>query len=360
MHKMLTHWLILIGSFSLLIACRFVKSEVLISPEAPVKLVYYDWEDDIPIDVLDDFTERTGIQVEYQPYLSDTIAEHNLVNGIGIYDVMIADNDTVSLLIKNGLLHELSYENIPNFRYISINFRDLVYDPGNRYSIPFNWGSTGLISRNQQEELRIKTWADLWRLSDEIKIGIRKDIPLDNFAIAKRKLGYSINECDPAVITTAYQALLELTPNLVPLNADTESAIDALESGEIDFLVGWSDDVFEARSRDMDVIYFLPEDGTFLWGDSYIIPMNSSHKAEAEQLINFFLEPKIAARILAYNNYASANDRAYAYLPAELVFDKIIFPPAESLKYAEIFMPISEECHALQLDLWKQLIDQLP
>ncbi len=358
--RLLTPWLVIIGLNFLLAACQNSLPTPEPAPPESIKLIYYDWEDDIPADVLEEFTARTGIQVVYESYSSDIIVEQDLLDGNGIYDVVVVDNDSIPILVENNLLHELVYENIPNFRYISINFRDLVYDPGNQYSVPFNWGSTGLIWLSDEALPPITSWSDLWTYSENLRIGIRKDDPFDSFAMAKKMLGYSINTCDPASMNEAYQALVALSPSIVQVDTDAGSGIDALQAGEVDLLIGWADDVFEARSRDLNVVYLLPDEGTFLWGDSYVIPNHSPHKREAEQLINFFLEPDIAARILAYNNYASANDQVIASLPTELAMDEIIFPTTSNLLNSEIFMPISEECSQKQLDLWEQFIGQLP
>jgi spermidine/putrescine transport system substrate-binding protein len=350
---------VLIGTILFLAACTAGKSDSITPGDSPITLVYYDWEDDIPVEILDEFTLRTGIQVDYQSYASSVIAEQALLTDEGSYDVVVIDNDYIPLLAQHNKLHELTYENIPNFRYISINFRDLVYDPGNRFSVPFNWGSTGMILRQGEDMPDIQAWEDLWQYSDTIRIGFRRDLPFDHFAVAKKMLGYSINACDPEILESAYQALLMLSPAVVLVDSDAASAIDEFDSGELDVLIGWSDDVFEARDRNLNITYLLPKEGTFLWGDSYIIPANSRHPKEAEQLINFFLDPVIAGKILQYNRYASANDRIKAYLPAELLFDSTIYPSDAAMQDAEIYLPIPQTCSDQQQAMWDDFINQL-
>jgi spermidine/putrescine-binding protein len=354
-------YIFFIGALAILSACAKSQADYGIETveEPPVKINFYDWEGDIPVEVIDAFTEETGIQVKYSTYESGTEAELNMYYRNGDFDVVVVDNDLIPSLQAHNLLSPLNYENIPNFKYISIDFRDLIYDPKNTYSVPFNWGTTGLIFENNDEFSAPSSCADFWEYPESVKIGLREDLLFDNFSFTKKVLGASINECDSQVLYRAKERLLALGPNIVLVASDSATAVDDLESGRIDILVGWSDDVFEARERNMDVTYILPSEGTMLWGDSFVVPLRSHHKEEAEAFINFLLEPKNAALILEYNNYASANDSARELLPEDLKHDPIIFPSDDSMLYSEIYLPVSDECNAEQIRLWKEIISEI-
>ena len=362
------YWLIMvrinnffIGIVVILAACSGPWMDKNKIPEeiTPNTIVLYDWEGDIPFSVIHSFTEETGINVKYITYGSDIEAEMNMYYRNGDFDVVVIDNDAIPLLKEQNLLAPLNYENVPNFRYISINFRDLVYDPDNIYSIPFNWGTTGLIYLDNDKFVPPSAWADLWVYPETVKIGLREDLPYDNLALTKKVLGESINECAPVVLDRVKERILELRSKIVFVDADSEMAIDELEDGKIDILVGWSDDVFEARDRNLEAQYVLPDEGTMLWGDSFVIPLRSRHKAEAESFINYLLVPENAALILEYNNYASANDSVSSFLSGELKNDSIIFPTDDAMYLSEIYLPVSDECNFQQINLWKDIVSEI-
>lgn len=342
----------------MLSACQFTDVfKPAISTE-PVTIVFYDWENDVPDDVFEEFTRQTGILVEYQTYDSDIDAEDTLIKGDKQIDVAVLDNDAIPYFIQNNLLHKIKYENIPNFRYISIDFRDLAFDPDNRYSVPFNWGSTGLIVLNSNEMPKLQHWSDLWLYADDLSIGMRGDLPFDNLAVGKMTLGYSINECDPENLNLVMNHLQTLLPSIIFIPSDSIAAVDDLESGKINVLIGWSDDVFEAQDRGLNISYIIPDEGTFLWGDSFVIASASNHAPEAEQLINYLLEPAVAAKILLYNNYANANVAMNSLVPDEYLSDGIIYPSEDVLWQAEIYQPISQSCSDMQTNLWNEFVDQ--
>lgn len=130
-------------------------------PMLAKELIFYDWEDDMPQAVLDAFTEEYGVGVQYVSYQTQIEAIKNIAAG-EVYDVVVMDNDYLPELVADDLLATIDYRNIPNFDNISANFRDLIYDPGNKHSVPFNWGTTALLVRADLFEGEITSWNDLW------------------------------------------------------------------------------------------------------------------------------------------------------------------------------------------------------
>jgi len=342
--------LIFISLSIILVACNN-NSNLSANPPAE-SLVYYNWEDDIPIEVLDEFTARTGISVEYQTFESSQEAENNLQNGAYHYDVLAVETDSISRLVANQLVAELNYDNIPNAKFVSNAVHSPTFDQDKVYSVPFDWGSTGLIVLQDNNLPDLKAWKDLWNTSDWVTIGMRENMPYDNFAMAKKGLGYSINDCDPGVLYSAFEELKELSPRIKLVDVEAGPAIDLLESGEIDILIGWSDDITEAKDRGLAVKYILPEEGTFLWGDSYVVSASTDKKKQAEQLINFLLEPEIAAKIMIHSSYASTNSEVNDFLPSYMIYDTTIFPTREGLINAESYIPLEASCTRRILELW--------
>jgi spermidine/putrescine transport system substrate-binding protein len=179
-------------------------------PQLAEELIYYDWEEDMPQSVLDAFTEEFGVEVTYLTYETQEEALANIKAG-EIYDVVVVDNDFLPAFIQEDLLAEIDYRNVSNFKNISANFRDLAYDPGNKHSIPWNWGTTGLVVRADLVEKPITRWADLWDPSYAGKIAIRVE-PRELTGIALKSLGYSesgrTESCGSTLTRTEGQAYL--------------------------------------------------------------------------------------------------------------------------------------------------------
>lgn len=317
-------------------------------PPLADELIFYDWEEDMPEPVLEAFTQEFGVKVNYVTYETQEEAIANIRDG-QVYDVVVLDNDFLPQIIHDGLLAEIDYSNVPNFKNISANFRDLAYDPGNKHSIPFNWGTTGLVIRD--DLVQINRWADLWNPDLPGKIGLR-DEPREPMAVAQKALGLSINTEEPQEVEAAFNHLLKLRPNTVIVDSYAEAVVPLLDSGEVVVLLGWAEDVIEGREVNEHITYVLPQEGPMLWGDNYVIPANSPRKYTAEVFLNFLLRPEISAMIVNQNYYASANETAREFIEPEIRNDPVIFPPDEDLKKGEVYLPLSPAGEATYQELW--------
>jgi spermidine/putrescine transport system substrate-binding protein len=321
-------------------------------PRLAEELIFYDWEEDIPQSVLDGFTEEYGVRVTYLTYEAQEDALANIQAG-KVYDVVVLDNDYIPEFVRRDLLAEIDYRNVPNFKNISASFRDLAYDPGNKHSLPFNWGTTGLVIRSDLVEKPVTRWADLWQLADAHKIAMR-DEPRDQLGAALKSLGYSINTEDPDELEKALEHLLEIRPQVVVVDPYAEAVIPLLVSGEVVAVIGWAEDALEGREEHESIVYVLPEEGPMLWGDNFVIPTNSPRKVTAEVFLNYLLRPQVAAQIVNENTYASANESASPYIDPEIRDDPVIFPSSEDLANAEIYLPLTAEGEALYQDTWQR------
>ncbi len=320
-------------------------------PPLAKELIFYDWVEDMPQSVLAAFTEKYGVKVTYRVYETQEEALANIKAG-EVYDVVVLDNNLVPIAVADELLAEINYDNVPNFEHIAPNFKDLVYDPNNMHSIPFNWGTTGLIVRSDLVATPITRWADLWELNAG-KIAIR-DQPRDILGLSLKSLGYSINSTNPDELEAALQHLLEIKPEITFVDVHAEAAVPLLTSGEVVALVGWSEDVLYGQAENEAIIYVLPEEGLILWGDNFVIPANSPRKYTAELFLNFLLEPKISAQIVNQNRYASPNEAAYALIEPEILNNPTIFPTNGQLKNAETILPLDLEANKLYNEIWER------
>jgi spermidine/putrescine transport system substrate-binding protein len=355
-------WLSLLAAavlMCILVACSSASIETPTPQPLSDELILYDWADDLPQSVIDTFTEKYGVTVTYLTYDSQEEAYQNLEDG-GVYDVVVIENDFIPLLTADGLLAEIDYRNVPNFKNIQPDFRELLYDPGNHYSIPFNWGTTGLIVRSDLVEEMPTHWADLWESQYAGRIGIRKDIPLDFIGATLKSLGYSINSEEPAELEAALARMLEIRDEIVFVGPTSRDAALKLSSGEVVILIGWAEDIWKNEGEDVELDYAFPEEGTMLWGDSFVIPATSPNKYAAELFINFLLQPEISAAITNENYYATANEAAHVFVNHEVLNDPLVYPSAEDLKYAEVFLPHTAEGEALYAEIWEKFLAGRP
>lgn len=323
-------------------------------PALAETLIFYDWEEDMPQVVLDAFTAEFEVEVNYQTYDLQTEAMANIQVGEQ-YDVVVFDNDRIPDLIAEELLAEIDYHHVPNFKNVSANFRDLAYDPGNKYSIPYSWGTTGLVIRTDLVAEPPRRWADLWQPRYTGQVAVRNE-NREGLGVALKALGYSINSEEPAELEAALAKLLEMQPSFKLVEETAEKAMPLLLSGEVAILVGWAEDVMIGRAENAPISYILPEDGPMLWGDNFVIPANSPHKYTAEVFLNFLLRPDINAMLVNESYYATANQAAAPFIEPAIRNDPVIFPPNDRLKQGDIFMPLSPEGRQLSLETWQRYL----
>jgi spermidine/putrescine transport system substrate-binding protein len=330
------------------------------SPALAQPLVFYDWDGDLPESVLEAFTREYNVEVIFRTYLSQEEAIQNLRAGQA-YDVVVMESRFIPLLAREGLVAAIDYGRVPNYINISPSFRNLQYDPENRYCIPFNWGTTGLVVRTDLAEAPVTRWADLWDSRYAGKVAIWVGQTREVIGIALKSLGYSANSEKPEELQAALTHLLALKPNVVYVeDASPDNAGKALASGKIIFSMGYAGDILASRDLNLPVQYVLPEEGALLWGDTFVIPAKSPNKAMAEVFLNYLLRPEVSAQIANATNYATANEAALPFIRLEILQDPVIYPPPERLRQGEIILPISAEGQKMYDELWAKFRQSAP
>jgi spermidine/putrescine transport system substrate-binding protein len=343
---------------SLLVACSGLGSPPMPTPEPLAdELILYNWSGDLIETLFDDFAEEYGIEVKYVIYETPEQAVENIRAGEQ-YDVVVLENEYVPSLVEEGLLAKIDYRNVPNFNHISANFRNLAYDPGNRHSIPYSWGTTGLVVRSDLVDEPVTGWSDMWDPHYAGRV-IGWLIPRYTLGAALKSLGYSINSEVPEELEAALEHLIELKPNVTWLT-DEETSAYYLADAEAVMALGWAYDVQVGQEENEAIVYVLPEDGTILWGDNFVIPANSPHKYEAELFLNFILRPEITGQLVNLNYYPMANDAAIPYIEPEILNDPVIYPPNEDLRNAEILLPLSPPGEQLYAEIWERFMAAAP
>ena len=321
------------------------------------ELILLNYAEDLPQEILDGFTREFGVRIDYQSFESQEEAATNLRAG-KVYDVVVLENRLISALVAEKLLAELNHANLPNLKHISANFRDLAHDPGNRFSVPFNWGTTGLVVRSDLVAQPVTRWADLWDPRHAGKVGLWMEQRRDVLGLALKSLGFSANSENPSELEAALQRLLALKPHTLALEKyDPDNSSEVMSSGKVVVALGYAKDVLEGRKKNPAITYVLPAEGVMLWGDNHTIPAASTRKRTAETLINYLLRPEVAARIANTNSYATANETALPLIEPAIRNDQVVFPSNESMARAELQIPLTPEGEALHAATWERFVN---
>lgn len=322
----------------------------------PEEIVLYNWVEDMPDRILEAFTQEYGVKVRYETYISQEEAIERIEQG-NVYDVVVMYNRHIPGLIKDGRLAPLNHAIITNLPNIGSDFRDRSYDPGNRYSVPYNWGTTGLVVRTDLVSGPVTSWSDLWKQAAAGKVVMWNGLPREMLGAALKSLGYSANSENRQELEQALEQLNKLRPNLIfaeEFGPELETTSPILTLGNAVMAIGWSYDAIEGQKDVPAISYVLPKEGAMLWGDNFIIPANSKNQYAAELFINFMLRPEISALITDEKGYATGNEQAEKYISPEILQNTYIFPPLEEVRRAEMILPLSPEGEALHEEIWNR------
>ncbi len=327
------------------------------APNRGVTINVYNWGEyiangtDDSLDVNEEFTRRTGIQVNYTTFDSNETLYSKLAGGGADYDVIIPSDYMVSKLIDENMLAELDFSNIPNFQYIDERFRDPEYDPGSRYSVPYTWGVVGLFYNTDYIEEEITSWTALWDDRYAGKI-LMFDNPRDSFAIAQFLLGQSLNTTEESDWAEAAALLKQQKPLVQAYVMDR--IFDKMESSEAWIAPYYSGDAAILVDNSDSIRFVVPEEGTNYFVDAMCIPITSSHKAEAEEYINFLCDPEIAGANMNYVGYSTPESAAKAYMDEEMVESSLYYPDDETLARTQVFVNLPEDTSKLVDRLWAE------
>lgn len=350
----------------LLTACRGGAGEengenLSASGNAENSLNVYNWGEYIDPEVITEFEEETGIQVVYDMFETNEEMYPVIAAGGVIYDVVCPSDYMIEKMIQSDLLTPINYENIPERGEIGEEYWKLSaqFDPGNVYAVPYTTGTVGIIyNKGMLDELGVPyptRWADLWdeRLKGEI---LMQDSVRDAFMVALKKDGHSLNTTDDHELNQARDELIRQKPLVQAYVVDQvrdkmiggEAAVGVIYSGEMLYIQD------EVADSDMEIEYVVPEEGTNLWIDGWVIPKNALHKENAEKWINFLCRPDIAKKNFEYITYSTPNVGAQALLDSEYLDNEAVFPDMdEVLQKGEVYHYLGEEDDAKYNDRWK-------
>lgn len=314
----------------------------------------YNWGDYIDKDLLREFEEETGIQVIYSNYNTNEDMYVKLKSGGSNYDLVVPSDYMIERLIKEDMLRKINWENVPNKKYVDEEYLHHSYDPQQEYSIPFFWGTLGIIYNTSLVDDLVDSWGILWdeKYSREI---IMLDSSRDSLGIALKYLGYSMNSVDPKEMEEAKLLLEKQYPLVYAYLVDQTR--DVMINGEAALAVIYSGDALDALSNNEDLEYVIPKEGSNLWFDAMVIPASSKNPGNAEAFINFMLRPENAAQNAEYVYYSIPSSAGRALLEEEMRDSPVAYPPKEVLRNLEIFRDPGPFIKVYD-DLWQDVKNQ--
>ena len=321
-----------------------------------ITLYVYNWGEYISdgsdgmMDVVAEFEALTGINVEYTTFDTNEGLYSKLQSGSAYYDIIIPSDYMISRMAQNGMLEKLNYENIPNFEtYIDDVFKNPDYDANQEYSVPYTWGTVGLIYNTKYITEEVDSWEILWDEQYSGKILMFSN-SRDAFAIALARLGYSINSEDETEITEAADLLKE-QKNVVQAYV-MDQIFDKLAEENAWIAPYYAGDYLTMSETNPDLAFVFPKEGFNQFVDAMCIPKGCVNQEAAEMFINFMCEPTVSAENCGYIGYSTPISAAKELMDEEMVANPVAYPSDEILENSETFRNLSDTTNKLLDDLW--------
>lgn len=311
--------------------------------------------DEGTLNVNAEFTGLTGIKVNYTNYATNEELYAKLKGGGASYDIIIPSDYMINKMIKEKMVRKLDYENIPNFKYIMPNFRNLEYDPENEYSVPYTWGTVGIIYDETMIDIPQEDidWDILWN-EDYLDNILMFDNPRDAFAIAEIKCGYSLNTEDSGELINAADEL-KAQKRIVQAYVMDE-IFDKMGAGDALIAPYYAGDALTIMEENDSLNFVVPKSGTNLFVDAMCIPTSSKQKEAAEMYINFMCEPDIAYANIDYICYSTPNSGAYEKLDEDVRTNPISYPDEDFIaEKTTVFVNLSDEANLQMQTLWTEM-----
>ena len=319
------------------------------------KLVVYNWGEYIDPEVLTMFEEETGIDIVYEEFETNEILYPKISSGAIAYDVICPSDYMIQRMIENDLLSEINFDNIPNLKNIGKQYleQSRQFDPENKYSVPYCWGTVGILYNKMMVDEPVDSWSILWdpKYKDNI---LMQDSVRDAFGVTLKYLGYSLNSIDLDELTEAKNLLIE-QKSLVQAYV-IDQVRDKMIGNEAALGVIYSGEAIYTQKENPNLEYVIPKEGSNIWIDSWVIPKNAEHKENAEKFINFLCRPDIALMNFEYITYSTPNEAARELIEDESIRNsEIAFPDLSKYDNLETFQYLGTEADQVYGDLWNKV-----
>ena len=304
------------------------------------------------------FEKETGINVVYEEFETNEIMYPKVQSGAIAYDVVCPSDYMIQRMIENDLLAELNFDNIPNIKNIGQEYfkQSRQFDSENKYSVPYCWGTVGILYNKTMVDEPIDSWSVLWdeKYKDSI---LMQDSVRDAFAVALKYKGHSLNSTDLDELEEAKELLIKQKPLVQAYVID--QVRDKMIGNEAAIGVIYSGEAIYTQLENPNLEYVIPKEGSNVWIDSWVIPKNAKHKENAEDFINFLCRPDIAKMNFDYITYSTPNTAARELIEDPAIRNsKIAFPDASELERCETFQFLGDKNDAIYNKLWREIKSQ--
>ena len=322
------------------------------------QVIVYNWGEYLDPEVITLFEKETGINVVYEEFETNEIMYPKVQSGAIAYDVVCPSDYMIQRMIENDLLAELNFDNIPNVKNIGQEYfkQSRQFDSENKYSVPYCWGTVGILYNKTMVDEPIDSWSVLWdeKYIDNI---LMQDSVRDAFAVALKYKGHSLNSTDLDELEEAKELLIE-QKSLVQAYV-IDQVRDKMIGNEAAIGVIYSGEAIYTQLENPNLEYVIPKEGSNVWIDSWVIPKNAKHKENAEAFINFLCRPDIAKMNFDYITYSTPNTAARELIEDPAIRNsKLAFPDASELERCETFQFLGDKNDAIYNKLWREIKSQ--
>lgn len=314
----------------------------------------YSYGDYVDPAVVKEFQKETGIKVVLDTF--DTVEEMYPVikNRAGVYDVICPSDYMIERMRNEGLLQKIDFKNVTNFKYIGkkyLKIGDKTYDPGNQYAVPYQWGVAGIMYNKKKVSAKdVKSWNGLWNKKYKGAM-LMQDSLRDTLMVGLKKNGYSLNTTNAAHLQKAVDDLARQRPLVYKYAND--SARDLLIGNSANLGVVWNGEVLYSQELNKNLEFRVPEEGSELFFDCWVIPKNAFHKRNAEKWINFLCRPDIAYKNFKYLTYSTPNEGARKMMSKDLRDNPDLFLSDKMLERCEVMRDLGPKGDDLYSKYWK-------
>ncbi len=313
-------------------------------------LTIYNWGDYIDPALIKKFERETGYKVNYETFDSNEAMYTKIQQGGTAYDIAIPSEYMIQKMMKAKMLLPLDHSKLKGLENIDARFLDQSFDPKNKFSVPYFWGTLGIIYNDKFIDGRqIQHWDDLWR--PELKNNVMLiDGAREVLGLSLNSLGYSLNSKNDQQLRQATDKLNRLTNNVKAIVADEIKMYMANEESAV--AVTFSGEAAEMLENNEHLHYVIPSEGSNLWFDNIVMPKTAKNKEGAYAFMNFMLRPENAAQNAEYIGYSTPNKEAKKLLPKEVAEDKQFYPDDETVKHLEVYQDLGQEYLGIYNDLF--------
>lgn len=317
-------------------------------------LRFYNWGEYIDEEIFKLFEEETGIRVIYSTYASNEEMYARLKGGGSNFDLIIPTDYMIERMIREDMLEKINFDNIPNYRYIGEKFRDLAYDPENAYSVPYMWGTNGILYNTEMVDDTVDSWDILWNEKYAGQI-IMYNSKRDSFVPALIKSGFSINTRSVEELHIARDLLIAQKPLVHAYMGDTVR--DSMINNEAALALIFSGDAVYCMEENPALAYAVPREGSNIWFDALVIPKGARNKEKAEAFINFLCRPDIALMNTEYIGFSTVNTGTLEMLPPELLANPAYWATDDIIARCEIFLDLGDFTREVDM-AWTMVLAQ--